>query len=725
MKNVVAAVVFLTAITKVFGYQVNDPLLFPKDSYTTETKTIKTSTGEKKVVYRSYLHILYVTKPVDKDYQSLNVSVPIKIDDVDLDAANSPILFVVGVGAYMSVSNTHNGGGMGGPGGGMMAPPPGAGGMGGPPPGMNGPGNANRTSSNADLALAAGYVVVSPACRGRDNKAPDGTYFGKAPAAIVDLKAAVRYIRHNKSVIPGNTDWIFSTGVSAGGALSAFLGTSGNSPLYDPYLKEIGAADADDAVYGCAAFCPITDLEHADGAYEWMYGPVPTRSKTLVDQRLSRELKAIFRQYQASLHLQGKDGFGAITADNYDKYLLQYYLIPSANKFLGGLTTEKRNDYLTKNPWITWTADQATFTFTDYVTHVGRMKGLPAFDDFNQKSPEPNEFGDKTTDARHFTDFSLQHLADYINHIKAIDNHAHPNTLDPEDKGADALPLDGLGPIQLPVRVRPESPVWITAAKALYGFDGTALDQEATKSLITREQDTQKQKGADFPNWALDKAGIEVMLSNRIAMGPGLSSPHFRWVSFVDAFLFPLSTKTEAAATPDRQKLFPMEAQLLKNYLNDLHQNQLPATLDSYLKQVVTATLESQRKSGCLAVKFEAAYLRSLEFEKPPLQEAQSIYAQYINGSEPSQKDNKRLQDYIFRYIAREAGRLGMAVHIHSYPAAGDYFVAKDCDPLLLESVFNDPELRNTNFVILHGGESSGSIQAPCCGNPMSMRTFP
>jgi acetyl esterase/lipase len=795
MKHLLIVVVFVSGIAKVLGTGADDPLLFPKDRYTTETKTVKTSSGEKKVIYRSYMHILYVARPVDKDYQSLNVSVPINVDGVDVDATNAPILFVIGVGGYMSVSNTHNGG------------------------------EPIKTSSNADLALAAGYVVVSPACRGRDNKAADGTWYGKAPAAIVDLKAAVRYIRHNKTIIPGNTDWIFSTGVSAGGALSALLGASGNSPLYEPYLTGIGAADADDAIYGCAAFCPITDLDHADGAYEWMYGASPTRSG-LVDQTLSKELKTTYRQYQASLRLQGRNNFGPVTADNYDRYLLQYYLLPSANKFLNDLTTEKRTGYLSKNPWITWTEKGAAFTFAGYVTHVGRMKGLPAFDDLNLKNPEPIEFGDKTTDARHFTDFSLQHttgnqyesvgsdlkklinimnvmyfigqrnsdcakywwlrqgtsdnhtsqtvianlatklenqhkdvnarlywdaghgsdedaedfiawighltgspihttavttatgilpaaaskdqpdpgLAAFINHISAIDNHAHPNTIDPNDKDADALPLDTLGPIQLPARVRPESPVWITAAKALYGFDGATLDQQAIKTLTARQQDTLKQKGVNFPDWALDQAGIEVMLGNRVAMGPGLSAPRFRWVSFVDAFLFPLSTKTEAAATPDRKKLFPMEAQHLQAYLNGLHFEKLPATLDVYLKQVVTATLESQQKAGCLAVKFEAAYLRSLDVENPTLQEAQKIYAQYINGGEPSHKDNKCLQDYIFRYIAREAGRLGMAVHIHSYPAAGDYFVAKDCDPLLLESVFNDPALRNTNFVILHGG---------------------
>jgi predicted TIM-barrel fold metal-dependent hydrolase len=103
-------------------------------------------------------------------------------------------------------------------------------------------------------------------------------------------------------------------------------------------------------------------------------------------------------------------------------------------------------------------------------------------------------------------------------------------------------------------------------------------------------------------------------------------------------------------------------------------------------------------------MKFEAAYLRSLDFEKVSLQSAREAYSKNISGGEPSHEKYKLLQDFIFRYIAQEAGRLGMVVHIHSFPAAGDYFVAQGSDPLLLEPVFNDPELRNTKFVLIHGG---------------------
>jgi hypothetical protein len=398
MKSMILVTVIMCFITmeSIMG-QTIDPLLFPKDNFTVETKTVKTSTGEKKVTYRSYMHITYVAKPVDKDYQSLNVSVPVEIDGKVIDTKNAPIFFDIGVGGYMSVNNAKS-----------AAARPGG-----------GPVNNSSVSGRADLAMAAGYVIVTPGCRGRDNKAADGTYYGKAPAAIVDLKAAVRFIRHNKGIIPGNTDRIISVGCSAGGALSALLGTSGNSPLYDSYLRETGAADAADNIYASACYSPITDLEHADAAYEWNYGTVPARSG-LVDQELSKQLKAIYAEYQKSLNIKGKNDFGILTAENYDKYLLQYYLIPSANKYLKELSDNARNEYLANNKWITWTDKGAAFTFADYAAHVGRMKGLPSFDDFAMKQPETILFGTKTTDARHFTNFSLRYTTG--NNTAEIDN---------------------------------------------------------------------------------------------------------------------------------------------------------------------------------------------------------------------------------------------------------------------------------------------------------------
>jgi hypothetical protein len=224
------------------------------------------------------------------------------------------------------------------------------------------------------------------------------------------------------------------------------------------------------------------------------------------------------------------------------------------------------------------------------------------------------------------------------------------------------------------------------------------------KELRDSMQAIAKAQGEKFPEWVLDQIGTEVLLANRIAMGPGLAPPRVRWVSFVDALMFPLTNTAEAAATPDREKLFPLEDRLMQRYMNDLRVAKRPATLDAYLKTVVTPTLDAQRQAGCVAVKFEAAYLRALDFGDTPEEKASAIYAKYADGSVPPHADYKALQDFLFRYIAREAGRLGMAVHVHSFEGVGNFYETGGADPLLMEPMFNDSRLRQTNFVIVHGG---------------------
>jgi len=392
----------------------NDPLLFPKDKFTLKTMSVTLPSGKKHVVYRSYQHLLYVTKPVDKNYESLDVKVPVSVNGVPVDATNAPILFDVNIGGYMSSANIKvagsnpagpPGAGPGGPPGGPGGGPPGGfpGGPGGPP--GAGPGNTDGAG------LASGYVIVSPGARGRDNKFPNGIYYGKAPAAIVDLKAAVRYIRHNAGALPGNDNWIISSGCSAGGALSALLGASGNSPLYEPYEKAIGAAEEPDNIFAAGCGSPVTDLDHNDMSYEWAFGASKPQPGVTVDPAVSAQLKAMFPAYEASLNLQGQNGFGQLTADNLGEYLVKYYLAPQADKYLLNLSGDKRKQYLANNPWLHWDGKNANFTYAEFAAqHIVRHKTAPAFSDFNLRAPETNEFGDATTNAQVFTNYSLQHL---------------------------------------------------------------------------------------------------------------------------------------------------------------------------------------------------------------------------------------------------------------------------------------------------------------------------
>jgi predicted TIM-barrel fold metal-dependent hydrolase len=172
----------------------------------------------------------------------------------------------------------------------------------------------------------------------------------------------------------------------------------------------------------------------------------------------------------------------------------------------------------------------------------------------------------------------------------------------------------------------------------------------------------------------------------------------------VDALLFPLDNSGMAAASPDRRQFFALEELVRRRYLYAAKLSAPPPTLNAYLTQVVTPTLERQKAGGAVAEKFEVAYLRSFDFSDPPRAQAENIYARWIRGGTPDANDYKLLQDFLFRYIAAECGRLGMAVHLHAMAGAGSYFSINGVNPLLLESVFNDPRLRRTNFVLLHGG---------------------
>ncbi len=299
-------------------------------------------------------------------------------------------------------------------------------------------------------------------------------------------------------------------------------------------------------------------------------------------------------------------------------------------------------------------------------------------------------------------------LAAYIAGVRAIDAHAHPMRPvapgAPADSEYDALPLDGIPPAPLPARFRPGHPSWRAAQRALYGVTPADTTAAAAAPLAAAVARVQAARGAAFPAWALDQAGVEVMLANRVAMGPGLDAPRFRWISFVDALMLPLDVRGEAARTPDVRSLYPREATLLQRYLRDLGLRAVPPTLDAYVRQVVAPTLDRQQRAGAVGVKFEAAYLRPLDFDDPDPALARRVYARYVAGGTPTHAEYKALQDYLFREIARAAGRRGLAVQIHVLEQFGGFYSARGSAPHLLEPAFNDSTLRGTNFVLVHGG---------------------
>ncbi len=282
-------------------------------------------------------------------------------------------------------------------------------------------------------------------------------------------------------------------------------------------------------------------------------------------------------------------------------------------------------------------------------------------------------------------------LAAEIQNIRAIDNHAHPVRYTPPgeapDREFDALPVDSMEPESDPVALRPGSAALAEASRALYGT------QPKVRVLA--------EKGDGYPAWVLDQMGVETMLANRVAMGRSIEAGRFRWVPYADALLFPLDTSRLAARNSDRRSFFALEDKLRARYLAEAGFDTAPRSLGEYLARVVTPTLERQRQGGAVAEKFEAAYLRSLSFDAVDRATAERVYA---SRAALGEAEYKPLEDYLFRYIASECGRLGMAVHLHTMAGSGRYFDVAGANPLNLEPLFDDPALHRTNFVMVHGG---------------------
>jgi hypothetical protein len=261
----------------------------------------------------------------------------------------------------------------------------------------------------------------------------------------VDYKAAVRFVRHNRKAgrIPaGDTEKIIASGTSAGGALSALLGATGNAKEYQPYLNELGAAKERDDIFAAMAYCPVTNLENADMAYEWMFNsadeyysrgfagraadddasssdtvqnrPVsaPAEAKTGTpvspeQKAVSAELKANFAEYLNGLNL--RDSLGNrlnLSADGsglFREYIESLYLASAQDAIDTG-------EEIKDTPWLTVSDGTAVhMDFDKYVATVKRLKGVPAFDAFDMSTGENNEFGTYDVANRHFTRYGLEH----------------------------------------------------------------------------------------------------------------------------------------------------------------------------------------------------------------------------------------------------------------------------------------------------------------------------
>jgi predicted TIM-barrel fold metal-dependent hydrolase len=167
--------------------------------------------------------------------------------------------------------------------------------------------------------------------------------------------------------------------------------------------------------------------------------------------------------------------------------------------------------------------------------------------------------------------------------------------------------------------------------------------------------------------------------------------------------MWPFDNKGETARNPDEQVYIPLQEKMLHRWMKQENVDKLPADFAAYLS-FVTRTLEDNQKKGGIAMKFEVAYFRSAKFGDPTREQAEDVYLRFVNGGIPSEQEYRTFQDYIFRYLVREGGRLHLPVHIHSAVGIGDYFNLSEGNIFNLENILRDPRYSNTIFVMIHGG---------------------
>ncbi|HEX8837823.1 MAG TPA: amidohydrolase family protein [Candidatus Acidoferrum sp.] len=290
-------------------------------------------------------------------------------------------------------------------------------------------------------------------------------------------------------------------------------------------------------------------------------------------------------------------------------------------------------------------------------------------------------------------------LLQQIDGIPIYDNHSHATFPDDSDMDAQAAPPDESSVI----RLREDNPEFVAAAKALFGYPYDDFQPEHAKWLIEKKKAAEASAGTAYWDSILDKLNIETCLANRVALATYLNPKRFHWVFFVDSFLFPFDNHFQMAKNGDMAVYIPPQEKVLQRYMKQESVSRLPADLAGY-ENFVRQTLADNQKKGGVAMKFEAAYFRSLYFSDPGRGTAEAIYAKYHAGGVPSEEEYRTFQDYVFRVLIDQAGKLNLPVHFHSAVGIGDYFSLTNGNPLNLENVLRDPRYKNVKFVLIHGG---------------------
>jgi uncharacterized protein len=291
-------------------------------------------------------------------------------------------------------------------------------------------------------------------------------------------------------------------------------------------------------------------------------------------------------------------------------------------------------------------------------------------------------------------------LLKQIETIPMYDNHSHPGFADDTDVDAMASPPDESATL----RLRDDNPEFVAGAKALFGYPYEDFRPEHATWLADKKKAAEQAAGVAYFDSVLDKLNVDICLANRAMMAPYLDPKRFHWVFFGDSFFYPFDNSAQRASTPDMSVYVPLQEKMLARWKKQEGVEGLPEDLAGYEDFVRRTMTDNQQKHGGVAIKFEAAYFRTLYFSDPPRAHAEAVYIKYREGGVPTEGEYRQFQDYIFRVMVDQSGKLHLPMHFHSAVGIGDYFSLRNGNVLNLENVVRDPRYKNVTFVLIHGG---------------------
>src|SRR5262249_25748253 len=154
---------------------------------------------------------------------------------------------------------------------------------------------------------------------------------------------------------------------------------------------------------------------------------------------------------------------------------------------------------------------------------------------------------------------------------------------------------------------------------------------EHLQELAALKQQKRAALGSAYFNEVLDKVGISISLANRVGMTSApLDRQRFKWVAFIDAYLFPLNNTVYKKMNADYQVFFSSKENPLTRSLAHFETGGNPGGLDAYWR-LVGEIRPRLKAAGFLGLNFKPPFLRPPPFAAPPQRQARRIYERYLH----------------------------------------------------------------------------------------------